>query len=136
MQMLTIHGFTLKTIVAIILGKEELEISFGILDIADLIFVVDEVAVKGSVEARFLKVILPQAFKIMRKDWVLGKTARETSKHVGGFEVDRGFDGVVGLSLYLELGKDRETRLACISKLLKVNFRWYRAEVGSQTSHF
>jgi hypothetical protein len=46
--MLTIHGLTLNTIVAIILGDEELEVSFGILDTADLIFVVDEVAVKES----------------------------------------------------------------------------------------
>lgn len=49
MEMLTIHSLTLNTVVTVILGDEELEVSLGILDTADLIFVIDEVAVNKSV---------------------------------------------------------------------------------------
>ena len=42
---MTIHSLSLKDVVAFILSKEELEVGFRILDAANLIFVVDEVAV-------------------------------------------------------------------------------------------
>lgn len=45
---LTIHGLALQAVIAVVLGEEELEVGFWILDAADLIFVVDEVAVKVS----------------------------------------------------------------------------------------
>jgi hypothetical protein len=41
---LTIHGFSLDAVMAIIPGEEELEVCFWVLNASDLIFVVDEVA--------------------------------------------------------------------------------------------
>lgn len=46
---LTIHSISLADVIAFILSEEELEVCFRILDTADLIFVVDEVAVLISI---------------------------------------------------------------------------------------
>lgn len=40
---LTIHGLPLDAIVAIILGEEELEVLFWVLDVSNLIFAIDEI---------------------------------------------------------------------------------------------
>lgn len=47
---LTIHGFTLDAVIAVILGEEELKVSFWVLDAADLVFIIDKVALNVSIE--------------------------------------------------------------------------------------
>lgn len=47
---LTIHGLSLHDVVAFIFGEEEFEVSFGILDVSDLIFIIDKVAGDVSIE--------------------------------------------------------------------------------------
>lgn len=46
---LTVHSRTLQVIVALVPGEEELEVSFGILDAPNFIFIIDEVAIYMSV---------------------------------------------------------------------------------------
>lgn len=67
---------------AFILGYEVLKISCLVLNAADLILFIDNVAVgrlERHLEGRYLS--SPQSFEVGREDWVFGETAGKTSKH-------------------------------------------------------
>lgn len=81
----TIHGLSLDAIEAVILGEEEFEVSFLVLDASDLIFVVDEVTT--SIYKQEMRPEgernSPKALEIGWVDRVFRKTRVETAKHGG-----------------------------------------------------
>jgi hypothetical protein len=85
---LTVHGFALFLVDAVILRDEEVEVMVRMVDRADLVFVGDEVAGAESAVRSWLVVgkegeCLPQALQIRWELGVFGQRAAKTAEHLG-----------------------------------------------------